>query len=134
MIGIVIVAHGNLGREFISVLEHVTGQQEHLADVSVGASDDLEAKRAEIVKKIDAVDQGKGVMILTDMFGGTPSNLAISVTASRKAEVIAGINLPLLIKLAQVRKTEKLEQAAESAMAAGRKYISAADALLKASS
>lgn len=132
MIGLVIVAHGNLGHEFVSVLEHIVGPQKQIAAVSVGAEDNLESKRAEILDAAKKVDSGKGVILLTDMFGGTPSNLAISVTADKSIEVLAGINLPMLVKLASVRQTESLSQAALSGQDAGRKYINAAAALLKA--
>lgn len=132
MIGIVIVSHGNLGREFISVMEHVVGPQEQVAAVSVAAEDNIEQKRAEILQRVKDVDTGSGVLLLTDMFGGTPSNLAISVTSDSKIEALAGINLPMLIKLASVRKTETLQQAALSGQEAGRKYINAASALLQA--
>jgi PTS system mannose-specific IIA component len=131
MIGIVIVSHGNLGAEFLSVMEHVVGKQEQVAAVSVDADDNLEQKRAEILKKIKETDSGKGVILLTDMFGGTPSNLAISVTSDNNVEALAGINLPMLIKLASARKTETLQQAALSGQEAGRKYINAASALLQ---
>ena len=132
MIGIVIVAHGRLAQEFISVMEHVVGAQQQIAAVAVAPEDDLQKKRDEILTRITEVDSGKGVIILTDMFGGTPSNLAISVTADRKVEALAGINLPMLIKLASVRQTETLEKAVELAQESGRKYISLASSLLKA--
>lgn len=131
MIGIVIVTHGRLAEEFISVLEHVVGPQKGIAAVCMMPDDDMEAKRAEILAKIKDVDTGKGVILLTDMFGGTPSNMAISAIEDTKIEAIAGINLPLLIKLAKIRHSEPLAQAAQSAQEAGRKYISAASALLK---
>lgn len=130
MIGLVIVAHGNLAQEFLNVMVHVVGQQPQLAAVSVEADGDLESKRAEILQKVKEVDSGKGVILLTDMFGGTPSNLAISVTADRKIEVIAGINVPMLIKLASARQTETLARAAVLGQEAGRKYINTASALL----
>ncbi len=131
MIGIVIVTHGRLAEEFISVLEHVVGPQKAIAAVCMNPDDDLDAKRKEILEKIKVVDSGAGVLLLTDMFGGTPSNLAISVIEDTKVEAIAGINLPLLIKLAKIRHSEPLAQAALAAQEAGRKYISAASALLK---
>lgn len=130
MIGLVIVTHGRLAEEFISVMEHIVGAQQQIAPVTVQADDDLEAKRAEILKRVKEVDTGDGVLVLTDMFGGTPSNLAISITEDKKVEALAGINLPMLIKLASVRQTEGLQQAALSAQEAGRKYINAASALL----
>lgn len=131
MIGIVIVTHGRLAQEFIAVLEHVVGPQKSIAAVCMMPDDDLEAKRQEIVDKVKDVDNGAGVLVLTDMFGGTPSNLALSIIEDTKVEAIAGINLPLLIKLAKIRHSEPLAQAALAAQEAGRKYISAATALLK---
>lgn len=131
MIGIVIVTHGRLAEEFISVLEHVVGPQKGIAAVCMMPDDDLDAKRKEILAKVKDVDAGAGVLLLTDMFGGTPSNLALSIIEDTKVEAIAGINLPLLIKLAKIRHNEPLAQAALAAQEAGRKYISAATALLK---
>lgn len=131
MIGLVIVTHGRLAEEFISVMEHVVGPQTQIASVCTSPDDDLEAKRQEIMQQIKNVDTGKGVIVLTDMFGGTPSNLAIAAT-TEKVEALAGINLPMLIKLASVRQTEPLQKAAELAAEAGRKYINVATALLKA--
>ena len=131
MIGLVIVTHGRLAEEFISVMEHIVGPQEQVAAVCMGPDDDLDAKRQEIIEKAKDVDSGKGVLILTDMFGGTPSNLAISVTQDKSIEALAGINLPMLIKLATARKTETLAEAALSGQEAGCKYINAASALLQ---
>lgn len=130
MIGMVLVTHGRLADEFISALEHVVGSQEHVATVCIGPDDDMEQRRKDILGSITQVDSGKGVILLTDMFGGTPSNLAISVIDKANVEVIAGINLPMLIKLASVRKTESLMDAASSAQEAGRKYINIASQLL----
>jgi mannose PTS system EIIA component len=132
MIGLVLVTHGRLAQEFIAVMEHIVGPQKQIAAVCMGPEDDLEKKRQEILQKVKEVDTGKGVLILTDMFGGTPSNLAISFTEDKKVEALAGINLPMLIKLASVRQTETLSQAALSGQEAGRKYINAASALLQA--
>lgn len=132
MIGLVLVTHGRLAEEFISVMEHIVGPQKQVAAVCMGPDDDMEKKRLEIVAKVKDVDSGKGVLILTDMFGGTPSNLAISITEDKKVEALAGINLPMLIKLASVRQTETLALAALSGQEAGRKYINAASALLQA--
>jgi PTS system mannose-specific IIA component len=132
MIGLVLVTHGNLAKEFISVMEHIVGPQKQVAAVCFAPDDDMELKRQEIVKCVKEVDSGQGVLILTDMFGGTPSNLAISITEDKKVESLAGINLPMLIKLASVRQTENLQKAALSAQEAGRKYINAASALLNA--
>jgi len=133
MIGLVLVTHGRLAEEFISVMEHVVGPQQQVAAVCMASEDDMEGKRREILAKVKEVDSGQGVLILTDMFGGTPSNLAISITEDKKIESLAGINLPMLIKLASVRQTESLQQAALSGQEAGRKYIHAASALLNAS-
>ncbi|NQU57571.1 MAG: PTS sugar transporter subunit IIA [Rhodospirillales bacterium] len=130
MIGMVLVTHGRLADEFVSALEHVVGPQEHVATVCIGPDDDMEQRRKDILGSITQVDSGKGVILLTDMFGGTPSNLAISVIDKANVEVIAGINLPMLIKLASVRKTEALMDAASSAQEAGRKYINIASQLL----
>jgi len=131
MIGLVLVTHGRLAIEMIAALEHVVGPQAHVAPVCIGPEDDVEARRAEIVARIEEVDDGAGVVLLTDMFGGTPSNLAISVTEGRKVEVIAGVNLPMLIKLASVRVDMPLGEAAIAAQDAGRKYINVASALLE---
>ena len=126
----VLVTHGRLADELIAALEHVVGPQEHVATVCIGPDDDMEQRREEILKCVSDVDKGTGVALLTDMFGGTPSNLAISVIDKANVEVIAGVNLPMLIKLASVRKTEKLIEAVNSAQDAGRKYINIASQLL----
>ncbi len=126
MIGLVIVTHGGLAAEFRSALEHVVGRQTDLETVAIGPEDDMEARRLQILDAVRAVDNGDGVIILTDMFGGTPSNLAISVMDETKAEVIAGINLPILVKLASIRTEMPLEQAVSTARDAGRKYIKVA--------
>lgn len=131
MIGLVLVTHGRLAEEFIAVMEHVVGPQKQIAAICMAPDDDMEAKRKEILQKVKDVDSGKGVLLLTDMFGGTPSNLAISITEDKKVECLAGINLPMLIKLASVRQNETLQQAALSGQEAGRKYINAASALLQ---
>jgi len=133
MIGLILVTHGRLAEEFIAVMEHVVGPQKQIAAVCIAPNDDMETKRKEILEKIKDVDSGKGVLLLTDMFGGTPSNLAISITQDKKIECLAGLNLPMLIKLASVRQTETLQQLALSGQEAGRKYIHAASALLNAS-
>ncbi|MEQ8165624.1 MAG: PTS sugar transporter subunit IIA [Alphaproteobacteria bacterium] len=130
MIGLVLVTHGRLAEEFIAALEHVVGRQEHIAAVSIGPDDDMEVRRKDIVAEIEKVDQGDGVVVLTDMFGGTPSNLAISIMESGKVEVLAGVNLPMLIKLVSVRDQVSLEEAVVSAQEAGRKYINVASRLL----
>jgi len=130
MIGLVLVTHGRLAEEFRNAVEHVVGPQENFETVSIGADDDMEKRRSDIVDAVARVDQGSGVVVLTDMFGGTPSNLAISVMEAGHIEVIAGMNLPMLIKLSSVRKGDKLANAVEEAQAAGRKYINVASQLL----
>lgn len=130
MIGIVIVTHGGLAKEFLSALEHVHGPQSQIATVSIGPDDDMETRRDEILAAIGKVNSGAGVILLTDMFGGTPSNLAISVMEKPGVEVIAGINLPMLIKLASIRDESGLADAVDQAQAAGRKYINVASQIL----
>jgi len=130
MIGMVLVTHGRLAAEFIAALEHVVGPQSHIAAVCIGPEDDMEKRRADILDCVRAVDSCAGVVLLTDMFGGTPSNLAISVMDRAKIEVIAGINLPMLIKLASLRQSEPLAEAVRGAQEAGRKYINVASQLL----
>ncbi|MDA0701917.1 MAG: PTS sugar transporter subunit IIA [Proteobacteria bacterium] len=130
MIGMVLVTHGRLADEFIAALEHVVGPQERIAAVCIGPDGDMEKRRRDILDSIAAVDDGQGVVLLTDMFGGTPSNLAISVMdAGPEVEVIAGVNLPMLIKLASLREGG-LSEAVAAAQEAGRKYINVASALL----
>ena len=130
MIGMVLVTHGRLAEEFILALQHVVGEQPQVRAVCIGPEDDMEERREDILAKVAECDSGDGVVVLTDMFGGTPSNLAISTMDRAKVEVIAGVNLPLLIKLASVRKTETLESAVQAAREAGRKYINVASSLL----
>ena len=130
MIGLVIVTHGGLASEFLSAMEHVVGPQRGVAAICIGPEDDMERRRRDIVDAARAVNDGDGVILLTDMFGGTPSNLAISIMDKAKVEVIAGVNLPMLIKLASVRHTEPLADAVASAQEAGRKYINVASKLL----
>lgn len=130
MIGMVLVTHGHLATEFRSALEHVVGPQKQVATVSIGPEDDMEQRRRDILEAIKAVDGGDGVVLLTDMFGGTPSNLAISVMNGGAIEVVAGINLPMLIKLASVRDVASLDQAVVQAQDAGRKYINVASRVL----
>ena len=132
MIGLVLVTHGALAVEFKSALEHVVGPQERVEAVCIGPDDDMEARRQDILAAVDAADDGQGVVILTDMFGGTPSNLAISVMQSRAIEVIAGVNLPMLVKLARVRGETPIKQAVRDAAEAGRKYINVASETLGA--
>ncbi|MEQ1770369.1 MAG: PTS sugar transporter subunit IIA [Devosia sp.] len=126
MIGIVLVTHGALAVEFKSALEHVVGPQEQVEAVCIGPDDDMEVRREDIIKAVGKANTGDGVVILTDMFGGTPSNLAISVMKSVEAEVIAGVNLPMLVKLARVRSDMEIKQAVTIAAEAGRKYINVA--------
>jgi len=130
MIGLVLVTHGHLADEFRHAVEHVVGPQENFGAISIGADDDMEARRAEIIEEVRRVDTGHGVIILTDMFGGTPSNLAISVMKPGSVEVIAGVNLPMLIKLSSVRKNDDMAAALDEAQRAGRKYINVASQVL----
>ena len=130
MIGLVLVTHGRLADELINALEHVVGSQKNVATVCIGPDDDMERRRSDILKSVKKVNGGAGVIVLTDMFGGTPSNLAISVMEQANVEVIAGINLPLLIKLATARDCGSPAEIAASAQEAGRKYIHVASTLL----
>ena len=130
MIGVVLVTHGRLAQEFIDALVHVVGPQEDMVAVCIGPDDDMERRRREIVESVAAVETGQGVVLLTDMFGGTPSNLAISVLDQGRIEVIAGVNLPMLIKLASLRGNEPLAKVIAEAQRAGRKYINVASQLL----
>jgi len=130
MIGLVIVTHGRLAEEFVLAMEHVVGPQVSVEAICIGPEDDMERRRQDILGACNRVGNGSGVIILTDMFGGTPSNLAISVMEQTKAEVIAGLNLPMLIKLASVRGRQSLEEAVACAQEAGRKYISVASYVL----
>ena len=132
MIGLVLVTHGNLALEFISAMQHVVGKQEQVEAVCIGPEDDMEMRREEILKKAGEVNSGSGTIVLTDMFGGTPSNLAISIMDRAPVEIIAGINLPMLIKLASLRKDKSLKEAVEGAQEAGKKYINIASQLLGA--
>lgn len=130
MIGLVLVTHGKLAVEFRAALEHVVGPQTHIETVSIGPDDDVEQRRQDILDAVAAVDSGSGVILLTDMFGGTPSNLSISVMEAGRVEVIAGVNLPMLIKLASVRGEKSLVEAVDDAQDAGRKYINVASRVL----
>jgi mannose PTS system EIIA component len=130
MIGLVLVTHGGLASEFVVAMEHVVGPQERIEPICIGPDDDMEARRKDIAKAIAKVDAGSGVIILTDLFGGTPSNLAISLMKSDKIEVIAGVNLPMLIRLEGARKTMDVRSAVAAAREAGRKYISVASEIL----
>ena len=130
MIGLVLVTHGRLAEEFVAAMQHVVGPQQQISAVCIEADDDIEERRSDIVRALREVDSGEGVVILTDMFGGTPSNLAISTMDRPGIEVIAGVNLPMLIKLASVRDGEPLAGAVRAAQEAGRKYINVASHLL----
>ena len=130
MIGMVLVTHGRLAAEFIAALEHVVGPQSYIEPICIGPDDDMEKRRADILAAAEEVDSGDGAILLTDMFGGTPSNLAISIMDRARVEVLAGVNLPMLIKLASARVTEPLAVAVAQARDAGIKYISVASTLL----
>ena len=130
MIGLVLVTHGRLATEFVVAMEHVVGPQRAIAPICIGPDDDMESRRKDIAAAIDEVDSGRGVIVLTDLFGGTPSNLAISLMRPGKVEVIAGINLPMLIRLEGARRTMNVGDAVAAAREAGRKYISVASEVL----
>ena len=130
MIGMVLVTHGSLATEFRAALEHVVGRQQQIEIVTIGPEDDMEQRRRDIIEAVRKVETGAGVVVLTDMFGGTPSNLAISIMEGQHVDVVAGMNLPMLIKLASVREDATLEQAVGFAQDAGRKYISVASKIL----
>jgi PTS system mannose-specific IIA component len=133
MIGLVLVTHGQLAQEFRNAVEHVVGPQKNFETVSIGADDDMEQRRRDIIAAVERANTGNGVVILTDMFGGTPSNLAISVMDAGKVEVVAGMNLPMLIKLSSVRANDDMQVAIQAAQMAGRKYINVASQLLAGS-
>jgi mannose PTS system EIIA component len=130
MIGLVLVTHGRLAEEFVTAMIHVVGPQEQVATVCIGPEDDMESRRDDIAAAIAQVDAGRGVIVLTDLFGGTPSNLAISLMERGRVEVIAGMNLPMLIRLGSARKAMKVTDAVAAAREAGRKYISVASEVL----
>ena len=130
MIGLVLVTHGRLATEFVVAMEHVVGPQRAIAPICIGPDDDMESRRADIANAIAEVDSGRGVIVLTDLFGGTPSNLAISLMKPGNVEVIAGINLPMLIRLEGARRTMNVIDAVAAAREAGRKYISVASEVL----
>ena len=130
MIGMILVTHGKLAEEFVAAMQHVVGRQDAVRTVCIGPNDDMEARRGEIAEAIEQVDSGTGVIILTDLFGGTPSNLAISLMRANKVEVIAGINLPMLIRLAKARGCMTLDKAVSAARDAGRNYITVASEFL----
>ena len=128
MIGVVIVSHSNIASEFLSVLEHIVGKQENIEAISIFPHEDVEKKRVEIIKAIKSVDQKKGVIVLTDMFGGTPSNLAISVMDEENVEVVAGVNLPMLIKISSLREKCNMKELIKRSQESGRKYMNIASA------
>ncbi len=130
MIGLILVTHGRLAEQFVDAMEHVVGPQENIATVCIGPNDDMEQRRQEIAEAIATVESGSGVIILTDLFGGTPSNLAISLLDGGKVEVIAGINLPMLIRLAGARGKMDVREAVDAAQHAGKNYITVASELL----
>ncbi|WP_421855772.1 PTS sugar transporter subunit IIA [Oricola sp.] len=130
MIGVVLVTHGNLAAEFRNAVEHVVGPQERFEIVCIGADDDMEQRRRDILARVAEVDSGEGVIIVTDMFGGTPSNLSISVMEAGRVEILAGMNLPMLIKLAKARNDKPMSEALELACEAGRKYVNVASQIL----
>ena len=129
-IGVILVTHGNLAVELVKVMEHVVGPQTQLTTITIGPDDDMEKRREDILSSVQLVDKGLGVIILTDMFGGTPSNLAISIMEQANIDIIAGVNLPMLIKLASVRSTETISDAVAQAREAGQKYIMVASQVL----
>ena len=132
MIGLIIVTHGNLAKEFVAALEHVVGPQQQIMTISIAPDDDMEERRDAILAAVKKVGTGDGTIILTDMFGGTPSNLSISVMDSGSVEIIAGVNLPMLVKLARIREEVALADALKQAQDAGRKYIHVASLVLNA--
>lgn len=133
MIGLVLVTHGALALEFKAAMEHIVGPQQNVTAIAITPDDDMEQRRQDIIKAVAAADSGSGVIVLTDMFGGTPSNLAISMLKKNKVEVVAGVNLPMLIKLASIRENKTLADAATEASQAGQKYISVASQVLDSS-
>lgn len=130
MLGLVLVTHGNLAKEFVSAMQHVVGKQEQVETVCIGPDDNMEERRGEILSKVEKVNTGEGTIVLTDLFGGTPSNLAISIMDKAKVEILAGVNLPMLIKIASLRKEKNLKDTVLGAQEAGKKYINIASQLL----
>ena len=130
MLGMVLVTHGNLANEFVAAMQHVVGKQDQVETVCIGPEDNMEVRREEILRKVEQVDSGNGTLVLTDLFGGTPSNLAISIMDKAKVEIIAGVNLPMLIKIVTLRKDKNLKDTALGAQEAGKKYINIASQLL----
>lgn len=131
MIGLVIVTHGQLATAFIEALEHVVGPRDSIRGVCIYPKDNIDAHRENILKAVEEVDNGQGVILLTDLFGGTPSNLAISALGVKPVEVIAGINLPMLVRLARLPENTTLKEAVAQGQEAGRKYIHVATTLLE---
>ena len=131
MIGIVLVSHANIAKEMLDVVEHIVGPQNQIISISIFPKDDMEKKRLEILNSVKKVDSGNGVVVLTDMFGGTPSNLAISVMENEKIEVVAGVNLPMLIKMMSIREKTKLKELIKISQESGRKYINVASAFFE---
>ena len=131
MIGVVLVSHANIAKEMLKVIEHIVGPQEKILAISIFPNDDMKLKRTEIVESVKKVESGKGVIVLTDMFGGTPSNLAISVMEDEKIEVVAGVNLPMLIKMMSVRDKKSIKELIKISQESGRKYINVASAFLE---
>lgn len=130
MLGLVLVTHGNLANEFVAAMQHVVGKQEQIETVCIGPEDNMEIRREEILRKVEQVNSGDGTIVLTDLFGGTPSNLAISIMDKAKVEILAGVNLPMLIKIASLRKEKNLKETVLGAQEAGKKYINIASQLL----
>ena len=131
MIGVVLVSHANIAKEMFSVIQHIVGPQENIIAISIFPEDDMEKKRLEILEAVKKVDTGKGVIVLTDMFGGTPSNLAISVMENEKIEVVAGMNLPMMIKMMSLRDKKKIKDLIKISQESGRKYINVASAFFE---
>lgn len=131
MIGIILVTHGRLANEFHHAVEHVVGPQKLMESIAIGPDDDMEQRRQDILDAVSRVNDGSGVIVLTDMFGGTPSNLSISVMQKGAVEVIAGVNLPMLIKLMSIRGDSTIDDAISQAQDSGKKYINVASALLQ---
>ncbi len=134
MIGLVVVTHGQLAGEFLAAMEHVVGVQKHTLSICIGADDDMDQRREDIAKAVGATDTGEGVLILTDMFGGTPSNLALSLLEKDRVEVLAGVNLPMLIKIAEARAHVSLNELAAQGKDAGARYIALGSALIQGQS
>ena len=131
MIGLVLVTHGHLANELLNAMEHVVGPQEKAEAICIGADDDMEQRRSDIINAVKTVSTSDGVVVVTDMFGGTPSNLAISIMGMAKLEVVAGVNLPMLVKFASCRDTEELEECVTKVQEAGKKYINVASRMAK---